>query len=81
MSRKTNTYNVTRDGRFWLIHVPEIDRFTQARNLREVDEMVVDLISVIIDQPPIVRLSARCHQTPRIGYQPRKRQLPTDVHW
>lgn len=51
MSRKTYTYNVTRDGRFWLIHVPELDRFTQARNLREVDEMVVDLISVITDLP------------------------------
>jgi hypothetical protein len=51
MSRKTYSYNVTRDGRFWLIHVPELDRFTQARNLREVDEMVVDLISVITDQP------------------------------
>ena len=51
MSRKAYTYNVTRDGRFWLIHVPELDRSTQARNLREVDEMAVDLISVITDQP------------------------------
>src|ERR1035437_7560671 len=51
MSRNTYTYNVARDGRFWLIHVPELDRFTQARNLREVDEMVVDLISVVTEQP------------------------------
>jgi hypothetical protein len=51
VSRKAYTYNVSRDGRFWLIHVPELDRFTQARNLREVDEMVVDLISIVTDQP------------------------------
>ena len=51
VSRKTYTYNVTRDGRFWLIHVPELDRYTQARNLRELDDMVVDLISLVTDQP------------------------------
>jgi hypothetical protein len=31
--------------------VPELDHFTQARSLREVDEMVADLISVMTDQP------------------------------
>ena len=51
VSRKTYTYNVTRDGRFWLIHVPELDRYTQARNLRELDAMVVDLISLVTDEP------------------------------
>jgi hypothetical protein len=61
MSRNTYTYNVTRDGRFWLIHVPELDRFTQARNLREVDEMVVDLISVVTEQPTT---SFDCHWAP-----------------
>lgn len=50
VSRKTYTYNVTRDGRFWLIHVPELGRYTQARNLRELDLMVVDLISLVTDQ-------------------------------
>ena len=50
VSRKTYAYNVTRDGRFWLVHVPELDRYTQARNLREVDEMVVDLISLVTEQ-------------------------------
>jgi hypothetical protein len=39
--------NVTRDGRFWLIHVPEVDRYTQARHLREVTTMARDLISVM----------------------------------
>lgn len=41
------TANVTRDGRFWLINVPEIDRHTQARNLAEIEPMARDLVSII----------------------------------
>ena len=41
------TAQVTRDGRFWLVHVPEVDRHTQARHLREVDIMARDLVAVI----------------------------------
>lgn len=41
------TANVEQDGRFWLIRVEEIDRVTQARNLREVEEMARDLIAVM----------------------------------
>ncbi|MGI8879569.1 MAG: HicB family toxin-antitoxin system [Jatrophihabitans sp.] len=48
-----NTYriDVTRDGRFWLIHVPAINRWTQARNLRELDAMARDLIAIMEDVP------------------------------
>lgn len=46
------TARVTRDGRFWLIHVPEIDRVTQARHLREIDVMARDLIAVMTDDDP-----------------------------
>lgn len=44
--------NVERDGRFWLIHVPEIDRVTQARHLREVDLMARELIAIMTDVDP-----------------------------
>jgi hypothetical protein len=50
VSRNSYTYNVTRDGRFWLIHAPELERYTQARNLRELDAMAVDLVAVVTNQ-------------------------------
>ena len=42
---------VTRDGRFWLIYVPEIDHYTQARHPGEVEEMARSLIAVCTEQP------------------------------
>lgn len=44
--------NVERDGRFWLVHVPEIDQYTQARNLREVEAMVRDLVATWLEVDP-----------------------------
>ncbi len=44
---------VTRDGRWWMISVPEIDGLTQARRLSEVERMARELIAVTLD----VRLS------------------------
>ncbi|MGH8906220.1 MAG: type II toxin-antitoxin system HicB family antitoxin [Egibacteraceae bacterium] len=48
----TYTAHVTRDGRFWLVYVPEVDRHTQARHLREVDVMARDLVAVMTDADP-----------------------------
>ena len=48
----TYTARVERDGRFWLIHVPQVDRYTQARHLREVEPMVRDLVAVMLDVDP-----------------------------
>ena len=48
MSTATTTYTVRahRDGdRYWLVHVPEIDHYTQARNIAEIDTMDRDLIA------------------------------------
>lgn len=42
---------VERDGRFWHVHVPEVSRSTQARNLAEVEPMARDLIAVMEDIP------------------------------
>jgi hypothetical protein len=44
---------VTRDGRWWMIHVPAIDGLTQARRLADVEQMARELIAVTLD----VRLS------------------------
>lgn len=40
---------VTRDGRWWMIKVPEIDGLTQARRYSEVEHMARDLIAVTLD--------------------------------
>ena len=50
-----NTYQVvvTRDGRWWMISVPEIDGLTQARRLADVEQTARELIAVTLD----VRLS------------------------
>jgi hypothetical protein len=45
----TVTYHavVNRSSKFWAVYVPEIDRWTQARHLRELDAMTEDLIEVM----------------------------------
>ena len=43
---------VDRDGSKWRIRVLEVQRTTQARNLREVESMARDLIAIMDDVPP-----------------------------
>lgn len=43
---------VERGERLWLVHVPAVDRWTQARRLSEVDEMARDLIAIMEDVDP-----------------------------
>jgi DNA-binding transcriptional regulator LsrR (DeoR family) len=43
--------DVERDGRFWRVRVPDIDRSTQARSLSEAEAMVRDLIAIMTDVP------------------------------
>jgi DNA-directed RNA polymerase specialized sigma24 family protein len=38
---------VTRDGKFWLIRVPEIDRSTQALRYQDVPIMAAELIEIM----------------------------------
>ncbi|MDQ2884247.1 MAG: hypothetical protein M3Y48_24690 [Actinomycetota bacterium] len=49
---KTYDVHVERGDRYWLVHVPEIDRSTQARTLREVEDMARDLISIMSNVAP-----------------------------
>ena len=49
---RTYHADVERGGQFWLIRVPELDRVTQARHLREVEEMARDLVAIMTDVDP-----------------------------
>ena len=42
---------VSRDGRWWMIHVPEIDQITQARRISEIEDMARSLIAISTDNP------------------------------
>ncbi len=46
------TATVTRDGKWWMIEVPEIDGLTQARRLAEVEDMARSLIAMTLDVEP-----------------------------
>lgn len=48
---KTYRAEIERDGRFWRVRVPDIDRSTQARSLSEAEAMVRDLIAIMTDVP------------------------------
>lgn len=41
---------VIRDGRWWMIHVPEIDQVTQARRIDDIVTMAESLIAISTDQ-------------------------------
>lgn len=47
------TYDITveRDGRWWMITVPEIDQVTQARRVSEIEDMARSLIAISTDTP------------------------------
>jgi hypothetical protein len=44
---KTYRVNVTRDGKFWHIRVPELNRSTQARRYKDISLMAIDLIEIM----------------------------------
>lgn len=42
---------VVRDGRWWMIHIPEIDGLTQARRVDEIEGMARSLVAISTDKP------------------------------
>lgn len=59
MGEQVYEATATREGRWWLIRVPELDLVTQARNSREIDEMAAGVIEAALDLegPPEVRVT------------------------
>ena len=49
MDRKSYQLMATREGRWWIVDVPEIGYRTQARTLAEVEDMGRDLIAGALD--------------------------------
>jgi hypothetical protein len=46
---RTYTARVTRDGRWWIIDIPELDVTTQARRFRDVPRMAAESIALTTD--------------------------------
>lgn len=46
----TYTAQVTREGRWWMVAVPEVDGLTQARRLSEAEQMARELVAVTTGQ-------------------------------
>lgn len=49
---ETYQVHVTRDGRWWMIAIPELDGLTQARRLADVDATAREYIAVTEDVAP-----------------------------
>ena len=47
----TYTGTIHRGDTRWLVHIDQIDRTTQARNLAEAEPMARDLIAIMLDVP------------------------------
>jgi hypothetical protein len=43
--------DVEREGRWWMVHVSDIDGLTQARRISEIEEMARSLIAISTDTP------------------------------
>ncbi|HWD82904.1 MAG TPA: hypothetical protein VG497_28580 [Kribbella sp.] len=48
---KTYEVTVRREGRWWMVAVPELDGLTQARRLDEVEQVAREYIAVSTDVP------------------------------
>lgn len=42
---------VTREGKWWMVRIPELDGLTQARRLAEAEDMAREWIAVTLDVP------------------------------
>lgn len=62
------------DEDYWFIKVPSINRVTQAKNLKEVDDMAKDLITIMTgEQNPEITVKMQLPQTVSDAIQLRKK--------
>ena len=45
----TYDIEVTRDGRWWMVHIPALDGLTQARFPEEIEDMARSYIALVTD--------------------------------
>ena len=73
---KTYRAEVYREGKWWMISVPEIDQMTQTQSTDSVEYMARDLIAVTLDVPiEDVAVEITRAPTPRVG-ESNNPQLP-----
>ena len=48
---KTYDVTLTREGKWWMVSIPELDGLTQARTIKEAHDMARDYIAVSLDVP------------------------------
>lgn len=85
------TARLTRDDGSWSVQVPEVDRTTQARNLREVKAMATDLvhimtgapvdqIEIVVELPEDLAAAVReAHETQRAAEEARARAAEAQI--
>lgn len=49
MAKQEYEARARREGRWWIITVPELDAVTQARSVREIDDMAHGLVEALLD--------------------------------
>jgi len=45
------TATITREGKWWMVHIPELDGVTQARRLSEAGRMAQEYVAVTLNVP------------------------------
>ena len=48
---KTYDVALTREGKWWMVSIPEVNGLTQARTIKEAHDMARDYIAVTLDVP------------------------------
>jgi len=51
-SKRAYTVRVTREGKWWMVEVPDLDILTQARRLAEVEDMARSAVALSLDVAP-----------------------------
>ena len=48
---KTYEVTINREGKWWMVSIPELDGITQARSVKEARDMAKDYIAITLDVP------------------------------
>jgi len=66
--RRHYKVEITRDGRWWMVHIPDIDGLTQARRIGEAEQMAREFIALETSTPITdVTVTIASITVPRLG--------------